>query len=156
RIDLRDNRPKIAFDLIDELAEPAHQQAGGDENDDLDDRHRERRDGNDAEKRLRPGVHVSSRRALSYASRPRSMALFSVSRPCLTPRGPPAAISFALSRPSRAFSPRKSRVSLPVAGAYSSATAAPATAPTKNASITVPAPAPSSLAILPSAPSCPS
>ena len=46
------------------------------------------------------------------------------------------------------LSPRYSRVSRPVAGAYSSATAAPLTAPRMNASRMLPAPAPSSLAIV--------
>src|SRR5438105_13433226 len=53
---------------------------------------------------------------------------------------PRAAASAARSRPSRAFSPTNSRVSRPVAGAYSNATAAPAIAPSMNASSTVPAP----------------
>src|SRR5439155_1273407 len=57
------------------------------------------------------------------------------------------AASAARSRPSRAFSPRYSRVSRPVTGAYNNATAAPLTAPSRNASNTLPAPVPSSLAI---------
>ena len=44
--------------------------------------------------------------------------------------------------PSRAFSPKNSRVFSPLCGAYRSATAAPATAPIRNARRTVPAPAP--------------
>ena len=80
------------------------------------------------------------------------MAVVSVSRPWLMTSRPLAAASAARSRPSRAFSPRNSRVSRPVAGAYSSATAAPATAPRRNASRMLPAPAPSSLAISASRP----
>src|ERR1043166_1392685 len=60
---------------------------------------------------------------------------------------PRAAASAARSRPSRAFSPRTSRVSRPGAGAYSNATAPPATAPTRNARRMLPAPAPSLFAI---------
>src|SRR5579864_6418219 len=61
---------------------------------------------------------------------------------------PLAAASAARSRASPAFSPRKSRVSRPVAGAYKRATAAPATAPSKNARRMLPAPAPSSRAMV--------
>ena len=84
---------------------------------------------------------------------PRSIALVKVSRPWLIASRPFAAASAARARPSRAFSPRYSRVSRPVAGAYRSANAAPLTAPSRNARSTLPAPPLSSLAIAASSPS---
>src|SRR5215203_2757397 len=75
------------------------------------------------------------------------MAWASVSLPWLIACRPRSVASAALSRPSRAFSPRNSRVSRPDAGAYNRASAAPLTAPSKNASRTLPAPAPSSRAM---------
>src|SRR5262249_10422158 len=79
------------------------------------------------------------------------MAVVSVSRPWLIISRPRSAAWFARSRPSRAFSPRYSRVSRPLAGAYNSARAAPLTAPRMNANRMLPAPDPSSFAMLASA-----
>src|SRR5689334_24489196 len=72
------------------------------------------------------------------------MAVVSVSRPWFSASRPLAAASAAFARASAALSPRYSRVSRPLAGAYSSATAAPLTAPRMNARRMFPAPAPSS------------
>src|SRR5262249_10165371 len=72
------------------------------------------------------------------------MAVEMVSRPWLSASRPRAAASAARARAASALSPRYSRVSRPLAGAYSSATAAPLTAPRMNASRMLPALAPSS------------
>src|SRR5262249_25132962 len=88
------------------LDAPRHT-AGGDDDGNLRDRDGEGRDGDDAQKHVSPWAHASSRaRACWYASRPRSMALDSVSRPCASASRPFAAASAARARPSRAFSPR--------------------------------------------------
>src|SRR6185436_17177171 len=138
-----------ALDLLDESPHLTRQALGRDEQPDLHDRRRQRGDGDDAEEHDRPGVHaVSPLRACWKASRPRSIALVRFSRPSLTAWRPRSVALAARSRPSRAFSLSNSRVSSPVAGAYNRAPAPPATAPTRNARTTLPAPAPSSRAIV--------
>src|SRR6185436_15197107 len=115
---------------------------------DLHDRHQRGRGRDDGEEGLVPVVHIPSPgvpggvalRAWLYASRPRSNALESVSRCRFHSSRPWRAASPAFSRPSRAFSASRRRVSSPLAGATSSATAAPVIAPSTNATTTVPAP----------------
>src|SRR4029077_17806562 len=146
-VEVRDERLHLALKLLDDLAQPFGRTARGDDHRDLRDRDSERRHRNDAEEDVTPHDHALSRRACWYASRPRSIAVVSVSRPWLRTSRPRAAASAALARASAALSPRYSRVSRPLAGAYSSATAAPLTAPRMNANRMLPAPTPSSFAI---------
>src|SRR5262245_3293378 len=144
RVEVPEQRLHFALELIGELADALRGRRGGDDHRNLCDRDRERRDGDDAEKQVPPDDHALSRRACWYASRPRSIAVVIVSRPWLMTSRPLAAASAARARASAARSPRYSRVSRPVTGAYSRASAAPLTAPRMNASRILPAPAPSS------------
>src|SRR6266850_5678828 len=114
--------PQIPFEAIGRLADAPGRGHRKDDGGDLDDRHDQHGDGDDAQKDVR---HTSG----SVAARNWRAA------------------STTFSRPSRARCPRYSRVSSPVAGAYSNATAAPATAPRMNAISTAPAPRLSSFAI---------
>src|SRR5580765_678697 len=146
-VQVAEQRLHFALELIDHAADAAGHQAGRDDDADLSDRHGKRRHRDHAQENVAPHHYALSFRACWYASRPRSMAVVSVSRPWLSASRPLAAASAALAFASAALSFRYSRVSRPVAGAYSSATAAPLTAPRMNASRMLPAPAPSSLAI---------
>src|SRR5690606_9672228 len=130
---------------------------------DLDGGHDHQRHGHHPEEEARVVAHRFSFRASSNASRPRSTA----SRPFSTASRPSSTTSRPFSRPlsttadrcsrwrwtnsrpfwlsssarsrlSRAFSASLRRVSSPGAGAYSSATAAPAAAPIRNARNTLP------------------
>src|SRR5262249_21169709 len=148
-IEVGDERLDLALELVGDLAQAPRRAPGGDDDRNLGDRDGERRHRDDAEEDVTPHDHALSRRACWYASRPRSIAVASVSRPWLRTSRPRAAASAARARASPAFSPRYSRVSRPLAGAYSSATAAPLTAPRMNANRMLPAPAPLSCDIQP-------
>src|SRR5438105_793153 len=119
-----EQRPDLQLELVEHPGDPARQAAGRHEHADKHDRNREGRDRDDAQENFRPDAHAPSldeetgvARACWYASRPRSIAVVTVSRPRPITSRPLAAASVARSRPSRAFSPRKSRVSCPDAGA---------------------------------------
>src|SRR5262245_47054265 len=106
-VEMDEQRLDLLFQLVGEPLDAPRHTAGGDDDGNLRDRDGERRDGDDAQEDVSPWAHTSSRaRACWYASRPRSMALDSVSRPCASASRPFAAASAARARPSRAFSPR--------------------------------------------------
>ena len=56
-----EERPELAFDLIDEPLDAPRQPAGRDEHADLHDRDGQRRDGDDAEEDFGPDAHALSR-----------------------------------------------------------------------------------------------
>src|SRR5262245_14585079 len=106
-VEVNEQRLDLPFQLVGEPLDAPRHSAGGDDDGNLRNRDGERRAGDDAQEDVSPWVHASSRtRACWYASRPRSMALDSVSRPCASASRPFAAASAARARPSRAFSPR--------------------------------------------------
>src|SRR5438445_6379849 len=144
RVQMADERFHLALERVGHLAEPLRGGRRRDDHRDLREGDRQRGDGDHSQEYVAPDDHALSRRACWYASRPRSIAVLSVSRPWFRASRPLAAASAAFARASAALSPRYSRVSRPLAGAYSSATAAPLTAPRMNASRMLPAPALSS------------
>src|SRR5204863_9685592 len=104
------NRLELVLDAIGDAHQSHRQTAGRHEHADLQNRRDQRRRGNDPEENVGPAVHAFSRAlACWYASRPRSMAVVSVSRPWLTISRPRSAALVARSLLSRAFSPRYSR-----------------------------------------------
>src|SRR5262249_57672116 len=99
-IQVRDERLHLALKLLGDLAQPLRRAPRGDDDRNLGDRDGERRHRDDAEEDVTPHDHALSRRACWYASRPRSIAVASVSRPWLRTSRPRAAASPAPARPS--------------------------------------------------------
>ena len=79
---MAEQRLHVLLEPIGELLHSASKASGGDDDADLDDGHGEGRHRDDAEEYLAQRAHAFSReRACWYASRPRSIAVDSVSRP---------------------------------------------------------------------------
>src|SRR5262249_32840275 len=118
RVEVTEDRPEVALEGLGELRDAPRREAGRDHDPDLCERDGERRHRDHAEEDLGAVGHALSRaRACWYASRPRSIAVVSVSRPWLMASRPRAAASAARERASLAFSPSSSRVSRPDCGA---------------------------------------
>src|SRR3954468_4724778 len=132
RLQAGDDRPDLLFETRHRLADAAGGTRREYDGHDLDDRHHQDGDRDQSQEDVvhascsPPGVPWNCWRVRSNAVVMLSRCLFNSSRPCF-------AASAARSRPSRARCPRYSRVSSPVAGANSSATAAPTAAPAMKA-----------------------